>query len=111
MIDVEGKKLKKKLDEAHLKMKAKQENISSTFFGKNLAEENNFKENTEKSSFYKTRSNIRSQISMNGFKTASSSFFESSQVKSFVDKLKKEVNLIKQMKFFFFIINLILNNI
>ena len=74
-------------------MRAKQDNVSSTFFGKNPADEINIKENTEKSSFYKTRSMMRSQISMIGGKT-SSSFFESSHVKSFVEKIKNEVNLI-----------------
>lgn len=90
MIDIEGKKLKKKLDEAHLKMKAKQDNVSSTFFSKNIADEILFKENTEKASFYKTRSVLRSQLTTNAIKT-NSSFFESTQVKSFVDKLKNEV--------------------
>lgn len=72
-------------------MRAKQDNISSTFFAKNPAEDVALRENMEKPSFYKTRTFMRSQISMNGLKT-SSSFFDSSHVKSFVDKLKKEVN-------------------
>jgi len=78
------------LDEAHLKMRAKQENNSSTFFGKNFNDDNALKENLEKPTFNKTRHVKRPQINMNGLKTHSS-FFESSQVKSFVDKLKKEV--------------------
>jgi len=91
VIAIEAKKLKKKLDEAHIKMRAKQDNTSSSnLFAKNFADDNN-KDNIEKSTFYRTGSVMRTQqISTSGFKT-STSFFESSHVKSFVDKLKKEV--------------------
>ena len=73
-------------------MKAKQENISSTFFGKNYADDAAFRESMERTSFHKTRSMIRSQATMNNGSKTSFSFFDSTQVKSFVDKLKNEVN-------------------
>lgn len=104
MIDVEARKLKKKLDEAHLKMKMKQENYSEeskklygNFFKTHLSSEtiqNDFLMN-DKIAFQKRRTlQNKTQLNFN-YSKSPSSYFESDQIKLFVDKLKIDVLKIK----------------
>jgi len=89
---MESRKIKKKLDEFHLKLKSKQENITGSHFFKTTYNENN-NENIEKTSFYKTRSvGMRTQNSFfNINRGSSTSLIDGSQIMNLVDKIKNEV--------------------
>lgn len=64
-------------------------------FKTNISKENISNENLERISFNKTHSQgIKTQMSWLGNRSNSSSLFDSTHVKSIVDKLKNEVKII-----------------